>query len=90
MKAAEVAARSQVQTIAARFEKTGWRESVGSSGTARSLAEILAENGAMLRVFHDAGFELTEQRNYGVVSLTMELKTPVEAIVAAGKLGIRP
>jgi len=34
-----------VQTIAARFEKTGWREAVGSSGTARSLAEILLKNG---------------------------------------------
>jgi exopolyphosphatase/guanosine-5'-triphosphate,3'-diphosphate pyrophosphatase len=41
MKAAELAARGQVQTIAARYEKTGWREAVGSSGTARSLAEIL-------------------------------------------------
>src|SRR5688572_14352651 len=45
MKAAELAAREQVQTIAARFEKTGWREAVGSSGTARSLAEILLQNG---------------------------------------------
>ena len=45
MKAAELAAREQVQTIAARFEKTGWREAIGSSGTARSLAEILLQNG---------------------------------------------
>ena len=52
-------------------------------GLTRFDAEILAENGAMLRVFHDAGFQLTEQRNYGVVSLTMALTTPVEAIAAA-------
>jgi exopolyphosphatase/guanosine-5'-triphosphate,3'-diphosphate pyrophosphatase len=57
MKAAEVAARSQVQTIAARFEKTGWRESVGSSGTARSLAEILAENGKTDRGITADGLE---------------------------------
>jgi exopolyphosphatase/guanosine-5'-triphosphate,3'-diphosphate pyrophosphatase len=45
LKQAELAAREQVQTIAARFEKTGWKEVVGSSGTARSIAEILAKNG---------------------------------------------
>ena len=44
-KQAQFAAREQVQTIAARFEKTGWREAVGSSGTARSIAEVLAKNG---------------------------------------------
>ena len=45
LKQAELAAREQVQTIATRFEKTGWKEVVGSSGTARSIAEILAKNG---------------------------------------------
>ncbi|MGZ5037234.1 MAG: exopolyphosphatase [Usitatibacter sp.] len=45
MKEAQLAARSQVQTIAARYEKEGWKEAVGSSGTARSIAEILAKNG---------------------------------------------
>src|SRR5947209_16339858 len=45
MKQAELAAREQVQAIAARFEKVGWKEAVGSSGTARSLAEILQKNG---------------------------------------------
>src|SRR5438132_10228818 len=38
-KQGELAAREQVQTIATRFEKTGWKEVVGSSGTARSIAE---------------------------------------------------
>ncbi len=42
---AELAARAQIQTIAARFEKEGWREAVASSGTARSIAEILAKGG---------------------------------------------
>ncbi|MEP7068168.1 MAG: exopolyphosphatase [Usitatibacter sp.] len=44
-KQAELAARAQVQTIAARFEKEGWKEAVASSGTARSIAEILAKAG---------------------------------------------
>jgi exopolyphosphatase/guanosine-5'-triphosphate,3'-diphosphate pyrophosphatase len=41
---AQFAAREQVQAIAARFEKAGWKEAVGSSGTARSIAEVLARN----------------------------------------------
>lgn len=45
LRQAELAARAQVQAIGARFEKEGWREAVGSSGTARSIAEILAKNG---------------------------------------------
>ena len=44
LKRAELAAREQVQTLAARFERTGWKEAVGSSGTARSIAEILEKN----------------------------------------------
>src|SRR5688572_24207863 len=42
---AELAGREQVQAIAARFGKVGWKEAVGSSGTARSIAEILLKNG---------------------------------------------
>jgi exopolyphosphatase / guanosine-5'-triphosphate,3'-diphosphate pyrophosphatase len=45
MKQAELAAREQVQTLAARFQREGWREAVGSSGTARSIAEVLQRNG---------------------------------------------
>ena len=45
LKQAELAAREQVQTIAARYEKEGWKEVVGSSGTARSIAEVLHRNG---------------------------------------------
>ena len=44
-KQAELAARAQVQAIATRFEKEGWKEAVGSSGTARSIAEVLHKNG---------------------------------------------
>jgi len=45
MKNAELAARELVETIAERFEALGWSEAVGSSGTARSLAEVLAKSG---------------------------------------------
>jgi exopolyphosphatase / guanosine-5'-triphosphate,3'-diphosphate pyrophosphatase len=61
-KQAELAAREQVQTIAARFEKEGWKEVVGSSGTARSIAEILAKNGQADRGISARGLEwLREQ-----------------------------
>jgi exopolyphosphatase/guanosine-5'-triphosphate,3'-diphosphate pyrophosphatase len=45
MRQAEIAAREQVETIAARYEKAGWAEAVGSSGTARSISDILQKNG---------------------------------------------
>jgi exopolyphosphatase/guanosine-5'-triphosphate,3'-diphosphate pyrophosphatase len=41
---AELAARREVETIATRFGKIGWKEAVGSSGTAKALAGILQEN----------------------------------------------
>ncbi len=57
MKGAELAAREQVQTIATRFEKIGWKEAVGSSGTARSLAEVLQKNGKASRGISADGLE---------------------------------
>jgi len=63
MKQAELAAREQVQTIATRYEKLGWREAVGSSGTARSIAEILQKNGQADTGITGAGLEwLRDQR----------------------------
>jgi exopolyphosphatase/guanosine-5'-triphosphate,3'-diphosphate pyrophosphatase len=56
-KQAQFAAREQVQAIAARFEKTGWKEAVGSSGTARSIAEVLVKNGQAARGITAAGLE---------------------------------
>ena len=44
-KQAELAAREEVQTLAARFQREGWREAIGSSGTARSIADVLQRNG---------------------------------------------
>ncbi|MBZ0104081.1 MAG: exopolyphosphatase [Sulfuricella denitrificans] len=42
---AELAARSEIQTITAEFSAGHWQQAVGSSGTARALAEILEQNG---------------------------------------------
>jgi exopolyphosphatase/guanosine-5'-triphosphate,3'-diphosphate pyrophosphatase len=57
LRQAQIAAREQVQAIAARFEKTGWKEAVGSSGTARSIAEVLAKNGRAARGITAEGLE---------------------------------
>ncbi|MDR1229723.1 MAG: exopolyphosphatase [Azoarcus sp.] len=42
---AELAARRELQTIVHDYRETGWEMAVGSSGTARALADILEENG---------------------------------------------
>lgn len=42
---ADVAARTEVQAIAAEFAAGHWEEAVGSSGTARALSEVFAQNG---------------------------------------------
>ncbi|MBM3391660.1 MAG: exopolyphosphatase [Betaproteobacteria bacterium] len=45
MKAAELAARKELQAIVRQYKKTGWEAAVGSSGTAKALADILEMNG---------------------------------------------
>jgi exopolyphosphatase/guanosine-5'-triphosphate,3'-diphosphate pyrophosphatase len=42
---AELAARTELQTIAAGFREAGWQKAVTSSGTARSLAEMIRLGG---------------------------------------------
>ena len=44
LKLAEIAARAEAQTIASSYAGR-WREAVGSSGSARALADILMQNG---------------------------------------------
>ena len=69
MKQAEVAAREQVQAIATRFEKVGWKEAVGSSGTARSLAEILQKNGLAERGINADGLAWLREELLGAGEL---------------------
>src|SRR5690349_7397636 len=45
LKQAELAARIEVQTISREFSSGHWREAIGSSGTARALADIIEESG---------------------------------------------
>ncbi len=45
MKHAELAARNELQTIVAGYAKGNWQQAVGSSGSARALAELLRLNG---------------------------------------------
>ncbi|MFN3593641.1 MAG: exopolyphosphatase [Thiobacillaceae bacterium] len=45
LRAAETAARIEIQTAAHGFRRGHWSEAVGSSGTARALGEILRANG---------------------------------------------
>jgi exopolyphosphatase / guanosine-5'-triphosphate,3'-diphosphate pyrophosphatase len=45
MKAAQLAARQELSSLAKQYKDTGWDEAVASSGTARSLENILRENG---------------------------------------------
>jgi len=44
MKAAELAARQELAALVKEYRETGWDEAVGSSGTARSIENILREN----------------------------------------------
>ena len=44
-KQAELAARTELQTIVKQYTRHGWGEAVASSGTARSIAAVLEANG---------------------------------------------
>src|SRR5471032_1443987 len=50
MKQAELAARTELQTMVNGFARDQWQQAVGSSGSARALSEILQLNG-----FSEAG-----------------------------------
>ena len=45
LKQAELAARSELQTIRLEFSRDHWEQALGSSGTARVLCDILEQNG---------------------------------------------
>jgi exopolyphosphatase/guanosine-5'-triphosphate,3'-diphosphate pyrophosphatase len=45
LKRAELAARAEVQQIESAFAASHWTQAIGSSGTARALAEVQAQNG---------------------------------------------
>ncbi len=45
LREAQVAAAKEIELIAADYQRLGWKEAVGSSGTARAIADILELNG---------------------------------------------
>src|SRR5918992_489973 len=49
-------------------------EEAGKAGVSRFLAEVLPGNRAMLRVFEEAGFELTRQYESGVAEVTLAIE----------------
>ena len=61
MKHAELAARQQVQALAARFEKEGWKEAVASSGTARAIADTTRAAGQSERGITAAGIDFLRE-----------------------------
>ena len=52
-------------------------------GVRRFVAEVLPENGAMIRVFQDAGFEVSRRSASGVVFVEMSTEASARAIDAA-------
>ncbi len=95
MRSAELAARKEVQIIAADFKRTGWDHAVGSSGTARALADMLG--GARLNPPGEPGdLTLTGLRELrrlfvragNIGKLRLEGLKPDRVPVAAGGLAI--
>src|ERR1700710_3283257 len=47
---AELAAKRKIEIISSEYKQAGWDQAIGSSGTARALAELVEANG-----FNDPG-----------------------------------
>lgn len=45
MRQAELAAKREIEIISAEYKQAGWDQAIGSSGTARALAELIEANG---------------------------------------------
>ncbi len=70
MKQAELAARGELQHMAAQFARGNWQQAVGSSGTIRAIEEILRKN-----VFEEDGISpagLDRLRSYLIKAGDME------------------
>lgn len=52
-------------------------------GVATFVAEVLTANSPMMRVFHDAGFEVTQHRDHEVLSLTLDIRPSAASVSAA-------
>lgn len=70
MKQAELAARGELQHMAAQFARGNWQQAVGSSGTIRAIEEILRRNGFEEEGITPAG--LDRLRSYFIKAGDME------------------
>ena len=52
-------------------------------GVATFVAEVLTANTPMMRVFRDAGFEVTQHRDHEVLSLTLDIRPSTASVAAA-------
>jgi acyl-CoA synthetase (NDP forming)/GNAT superfamily N-acetyltransferase len=52
-------------------------------GVTQFVAEVMADNSGMLRVFHNAGFVIRERRDHGTVRLEMDTAATDAAVSAA-------
>src|SRR5687768_597361 len=57
MKAAELAARQELAALVQGYRQSGWDQAVGSSGTARSIENILRENGFAVEGINREGLD---------------------------------
>ena len=73
-KVAQLAASKELEQIATRFRKEGWKDAIGSSGTAKALGIILQENGQTTEGISRAGLEWLRDKAIkagGFASLTL-------------------
>jgi len=91
MRSATVAARRELEGIASRYRRTGWREAYGSSGTAKGLLAILLESGWSERGITLEGLRQLRAklvRDGKVVMHELPGLRPERALVLAGGLAI--
>lgn len=62
LRAAELAARKELQTIGRQFKKTGWEQAVGSSGTAKAICDMIELAGYSDGGITRAGIEMLKAR----------------------------
>jgi exopolyphosphatase/guanosine-5'-triphosphate,3'-diphosphate pyrophosphatase len=62
MKKAELAASNEVESIVKAYRRAGWRRSVGSSGTAKTIAGVLVANGWSKQGISAQGLEKLRDR----------------------------
>jgi len=73
-KVAQLAASRELEQITTRFRKEGWKEAIGSSGTAKALGIILQENGQTTEGISRDGLEWLRDKAIkagGFASLTL-------------------